>query len=951
MPIMTREFFVPGRRYWLLVAWCAVAVWQMINPHLAEAATGSFQETETSLRNDYARAQQDFGPDSPQSATALALLANHVSQDGSRTSEVLSLVEQLERIDVYAFGPGHEEVAFALQWQGAVLLDLGDSAEALRRLERSLAIYESASGGEQAEQWIAIVLSRIGMARKNLGDLQGTLDATTRALSISESLFSPDSYRLGIAHNNQGLALKELGVYAKALHHFDKALAIASNALGENDRRVTTMIGNIGAVYLILGDLGSAELMFQRRLALVEQRADKDQDEKSRALNDLANLHDEKGELERAVQLYEQCWNLMRNSPVPDNAARATVLNNLAVTHAHLRHYGEAIRLHEQALSLQERAVEEDSPAVALSLTNLAVARTDSGVDASASLPMLFRAVRIYSSTGRREGLWQTQNTLRQSYQSLGKYELAVLWGKESVNTLQSLRGELSPLVGNMQAAFLEKKSGVYQELADLLISQGRVDEAQQVMQALKEYELFESLDQRAGVTPRFADLSLTEMEHRASRQFALLRDEVAALTSERRQLEARRRSGRLDAEGAIRLEEIVQQWLPAAEQAMSSFLGKLEMEWAPRKEAEHRATDSSRLRLAIESLSVSEPQARAVGLQYLLAEDRLSIILTAPGVPPIAQQVAIDRAQLRRQVGALQLLLANPESDQERVEAALTTLRGILFGPSIAKELRRVGARTLILSLEDVLRYVPFAALTDGQRYVIEDYVLSVYNEAASKALFATKAPLASQVAAFGMSQAIDNLPPLKAVPSELKNVVRQSNTVGSVWLDRQFTRPRFQESLNAGFNVLHLASHFVLTSGRPDLSSLILGDGSRLSLADISRDKLRFDDFDLVAFSACQTAVGVNATGREVESLAAKTQQQGAHAVLATLWRINDGSTSEFMSHFYGARSSGRMNSAEALREAQLRFISGSYAGKKVERWTMPYYWAPFVLMGNWR
>jgi len=696
MPIMTREFLVPNRCCWLLVAWCAVAVWQMINPHLAEAATGDFQETETSLRNDYARTQQDFGPDNPQTAAALALLAKHVSQDGSRTSEVLSLVEQLERIDIHAFGPDHEEVAFALQWQGAVLLDLGDSAEALRRLERSLAIYESASGGEQAVHWIGIVLSRIGMARNNLGDLQGTLDATTRALSISESLYAPDSYRLGIAHNNQGLALKDMGVYGQALHHFEKALAITGKALGENDRRVTPIIGNIGCLDLILGDLEAAEAMFQRRLVLVEQRADKDQDEKSRALNDLARLHDEKGEFERAVQLYEQSLNLMRNSPVPDSAARATVLNNLAVTHESLRHYAEAIRLHEQALSLRERAVGENSPAVALSLTNLAVARTDSGVDASASLPLLFRAVGIYSSTGHREGLWQTQNALRQTYQNLGKYELAVLWGKESVNTLQSLRGELSPLAGSMQAAFLEKKSDVYQELADLLISQGRVDEAQQVMQALKEYELFESLDQRAGAPPRFADLSLTELEDRASRQFGLFRDQVAALNSERRQLEARRRSGHLDADGAIRLEEITQRRLPAAEQAMSSFLGQLETEWAPRKEAEHRAKASSRLRLAIESLSVSEPQARAVGLQYLLAEDRLSIILTAPGVPPIAKQVAIDRAQLRRQVGALQLLLANSESDRDRIEAALIALHGILFGPSIANELRRVGARTL---------------------------------------------------------------------------------------------------------------------------------------------------------------------------------------------------------------------------------------------------------------
>lgn len=150
----------------------------------------------------------------------------------------------------------------------------------------------------------------------------------------------------------------------------------------------------------------------------------------------------------------------------------------------------------------------------------------------------------------------------------------------------------------------------------------------------------------------------------------------------------------------------------------------------------------------------------------------------------------------------------------------------------------------------------------------------------------------------------------------------------------------------------MLHVASHFVLKSGRPELSSLILGDGSRLSLADISRENLRFDAFDLVALSACQTAIGgeLDVTGREVESLGARAQQQGAHAVLATLWRVSDGSTSAFMGHFYKARSNGQLNAAEALREAQLRFISTDHATTKL-RYPAPYFWAPFVLMGNWR
>ena len=916
----------------------------------ATAAADGFRQLETSLRRNYIQAQQESGSDSPATANALVFLAKHVGQDSSRMREVLSLVEQLEQTNSRVFGANHEEVAFALQWQGAILLSLDDSAEALRRLERSLAIYEQ--GGERNKHWVAIVLSRIGTARMNLGELQGTLDATTRALSLSESLYPNDGYRLGIAYNNQGLALKNLGVYAQSLQHFEKALAIAGKDLGERDPRVTPIMGNLGNAYLALGDVSSAEAMFERRLRLVEQRQDADVSEMIIALNDLGLLYLEKGEYALATEMYERGLKLTHQSHGSENSTAATLLNNLAVAHARLHNHAEAVRLHEEALSLHEQMGGADSISVALTLTNLAIARTDGGLDVSLSLPLLVRAIQIYAAADRREGLWQTQNTLRQAYQRLGKTDLAVLWGKEAINTLQSLRAELSSLPGRMQASFVANKADVYHQLADLLISEGRIEEAQQVMQALKEFELFESLDQRAGIPSRFNTLPLSEFEQRAYRQFADLRHELVALGTERRQLEARQHSGRLSPAEKGRLAEIVKGRLPDVEKAMSNFLSLLEKELVSRKETDRRTTDSSRLRIAVEALSLSEPQAKAIGLQYVVASDRLSIILTAPGVPPVARQIAMDRAKLRRQVGELQLLLANPASDRARVEAALVALHGVLFGPPFLSEIRQTGARTLMLSPDDVLRYVPFAALTDGQRYLIEDFVFSVYNEAATDMLLATKAPLASRVAAFGMSQAVDGMPALKAVPSELQSVVRQENTTGTIWLDKAFDRPRFQGNLNSGFNVLHVASHFVLKSGRPDLSSLILGDGSRLSLADISRDDLRFDAFDLVALSACQTAIGggFDVTGREVESLGARIQQQGAHAVLATLWRVGDGSTSEFIKHFYRARNSGRLNAAEALREAQLWFISTDREASK-QGYSAPYFWAPFVLMGNWR
>jgi len=164
--------------------------------------------------------------------------------------------------------------------------------------------------------------------------------------------------------------------------------------------------------------------------------------------------------------------------------------------------------------------------------------------------------------------------------------------------------------------------------------------------------------------------------------------------------------------------------------------------------------------------------------------------------------------------------------------------------------------------------------------------------------------------------------------------------------------TWSKFNAHRWSNLNARRHASHFVLQQGEPKGSRLYLGDKSRLTLADIDDLDLRFDNFDLVTFSACDTALGggKDANGRELESLGAKALAQGARAVMATLWRVNDVSTSRLMSGFYKLRIAHGMNKAEALRAVQLEMINGRLHPHRNSVWKSPYYWAPFVLMGNW-
>jgi CHAT domain-containing protein len=197
------------------------------------------------------------------------------------------------------------------------------------------------------------------------------------------------------------------------------------------------------------------------------------------------------------------------------------------------------------------------------------------------------------------------------------------------------------------------------------------------------------------------------------------------------------------------------------------------------------------------------------------------------------------------------------------------------------------------------------------------------------------------------GLTQEVENLPALTSVQDEVNGITTQTGLKGKAYLDDAFTRVALTGALNQEYNVLHLATHFVFAPGRPDASRLFLGDRSTLYLSDIAREKLNFKRFALVTFSACESGLGggLDVDGREMESLGALVQLQGAQAVMATLWKVEDTSTADLMKNFYRARHDDKLGKAAALRSAQLKFINRGGVRSR------PYYWAPFVLMGDWR
>jgi CHAT domain-containing protein len=290
---------------------------------------------------------------------------------------------------------------------------------------------------------------------------------------------------------------------------------------------------------------------------------------------------------------------------------------------------------------------------------------------------------------------------------------------------------------------------------------------------------------------------------------------------------------------------------------------------------------------------------------------------------------------------------------------------------------------------LDDALRYVPMAALYDGRQYLVERFNNVLFTPQSYGHM--ADAPLANgtapSVLALGLSKSYGGLPALPGVMPELDAVVHDPSVPdshgpmeGKLLPNEQFTLAALRTELGAGkgFTVVHIASHFVVNAGNGEEPYLMLGgensgdaQGYEWNLSEMEHSTVAFHGTRLLTLSACSTAKDYqNRNGTEMDSLGMIAQQKEAEAVLASLWDVSDASTSRLMSDFYDRWvKNPAAGKAEALRKAQIALLRGLQvssdlrAGRGVEvepgpasetqfaGYSHPFYWAPFILTGNFQ
>jgi CHAT domain-containing protein/Tfp pilus assembly protein PilF len=835
---------------------------------------------------------------------------------------------------------------------GVALVSLGRSAESIAYFEQAIALHRST--GNAFEE--AITTIGLSDAASRAGDPARALELAERARQLA--IKTGHLHAEAGANNYRGVALIGLGRYQEGVAAYELALA------GYEQLRSTeyqaSVHRQIALAWSFFGDSAKARAHLERAVALAADGA-----VRASALSQLAVLQEEAGAPKDVVdKALEEAMRMARGSQAP--VARARVHHHMGAVALHRGDARRAIQMFTNEIEDLRAGEAGTSAGVLVQLGTAETRRGNNG----AALRYFNRA--LTDSAGSADPATEAVvfTALMNYWRRQGRLEVAALFGKQAIDIHQRTRADLARMDVSIQRSYLESRASVYRDLADVLIAAGRLPEAQAVLDLLKQEEFLEFVRRNASAT---ADRpTQTQSEAAWSQRYAQIRDQIMAIGQERGEL--RRMSNRTEAEQA-RLEALDAD-LQVANRAFNELLNKVVAEAAPAR------SEAAALRIReVQGLQPVMTELRAIGdgsvLVYVLVMPEHLQLVMFSGDARKATKVPIRQDALNRRVQAFRRALQHPGLDPRPAGEELYRL---LVKP-IARDLEQAQARSIVWALDGALRYVPMAALWDGQRYLAETY-RTVIDTPASQRRFVDQSSTSWQGLGVGVSRSVAGFSGLPFVSEELRTIFSPPGTAatglvpGRVLIDDAFTNEAFREALRSRSPVVHVASHFKFQPGNDESSFLLLGDGSRLTLAEVNRQTELFEGVELLTLSACETAVGdVGAKGVEVESLGVIAQRQGAKAVIAGLWSVADESTRVLMEQFYRGKVAQGLNKAEALRQAQLAMLNGRAtpsasatnssrgltaalaAGDKPftasanAPWAHPYYWAPFILIGNWR
>jgi CHAT domain-containing protein len=325
-----------------------------------------------------------------------------------------------------------------------------------------------------------------------------------------------------------------------------------------------------------------------------------------------------------------------------------------------------------------------------------------------------------------------------------------------------------------------------------------------------------------------------------------------------------------------------------------------------------------------------------------IILPDRLEVILRLPGQPLRHYRTSVSQTQVEATVAQLRQALVQKSS--QRFLPFSQQLYDWLIRP-VAADLASSEVQTLVFVSDGVLRNIPMAALHDGQQFLMETYAVALTPGLQLLAADPISRKNLSVLIA-GLSEARQGFTALPNVEPEVEQI-EATLPSRKVLLNQDFTELAFADAIrNLDSPVVHLATHGQFSSNLEDTFILTWNDRLGVNqlrglLQTTGLDQVGSGVVELLVLSACETAVGDR---QAALGLAGTAVRSGARSTLGSLWQVNDEATALFISRFYQELAGGQVTKAEALRRAQLAILENPQFRQH------PYFWAPYIMVGNW-
>ena len=579
--------------------------------------------------------------------------------------------------------------------------------------------------------------------------------------------------------------------------------------------------------------------------------------------------------------------------------------------------------------------------------------RTESELGGAALKPSeqhLREALAIWRDLGLRAHVAYTLDSLGQTLERLGRDDEALAAYVEGVGIVETLVGSLSASVSSETFNASRGNRDLYDHLIKLLIKKGRAAEALGYLERSKSKALVDAL---AGANVTAKDGGVTALIEQVRRRSEALRVAERELATELAKPEANRDQAKIAAARA-KLNQAQTNYLSAVEsikRANPSYASLVAV----------NPTDLVKVRKSL-------PE-KTLLLEYFPTDNELYIFVVTRDAEPAVRTVPIKRADLAQLViqyrealdsasepGVLErsargeLWKDDGKADFKTLVAPIKDATLRLYDALIKPAQAEVDqSETLIFVPAAELYYLPMHALGRAN----PDGSLSFLIEQKRFAYLAS-ADLLNTVASAVKTNSSQSTRPLLALGNpdgSLPAATEEVATLGKMFANANVVTGKdatmaLVARSTAGTSYVHFATHGFINSMEPKESHLLLaGDPGRLSVKDLVEDnfKLSFDGTRLVTLSACETNLGGFDPSAVYSSLSRAFAKAGAPTVIASLWSVNDVSTKETMQVFYKELVAGQ-SKAESMRRAQLAVM-------RDPRFAHPYFWAPFVVLGDWR